>query len=843
MLPKVLQSVFNRYTARHGSLSKPGFALRDRRGMIFGYVEAITVNDGRLRVEGWTVGGPVGLSNTENSVSGEPALQRNDVSSQFVGAENMLPGFRLDLPLSQSNTVFWVEHDGQSFVYPMPAIEHRDLTKMRLSQVLPFARDSLKVVAPGLHYLRHRDTHSAMRIKDALGLNTVTRSGELNADAFAPDSAPIGPLPDLPGGRITIVVPVYNGFDLLPKVLARVIKHTDLPFHLLLVEDRSSDDRVRPWLRSWHEGLTPEMRGQVTLIENDENLGFIRSVNRAFAEAIPAGAHVVLLNADAFVPEGWASKLMRPMLEESRVATVTPMSNDAEIFNAPVICERVDLQPGQVDLINSRIATLPGTGERVDVPTGVGFCMAMNIDYLRALPELDTVFGKGYGEEVDWCQRAALRGGRNLGFGGLFVEHRGGVSFGSEEKQRLMRSNGMMISRRYPRFDADVQDFIGTDPLLTSRLAMGIALAASAPGADVLIYLVHSMGGGAEHYVERRAADDVADGNVAIMLRVGGMSRWQIELVTPGGVTLGQTNDTDLIERLLSIPAQKTVVYSCGVGDRSPLEIPDVLGRIADGPNDRVEVLFHDFFPLSPSYTLLDSDGIFRGVPSAQENTDPAHEWRATSAGTVTLSDWREGWGRLMARADVLRVFSQDSRERVEAAYPEQSSKIEITPHKLLHDVPAVTRPANSANAPVIGVLGNIGHQKGAAVLRDMSSLLSRHGQAKLVVVGNVDPSYPLAQPARIHGNYQVADIPGLVARYGIDRWLIPSIWPETFSYATHEALATGLPVWSFDLGAQGDAVEKVARERGQGGIIPLPTNQDEISAALDIILSDAPSA
>ena len=43
--------------------------------------------------------------------------------------------------------------------------------------------------------------------------------------------------------------------------------------------------------------------------------------------------------------------------------------------------------------------------------------------------------------------------------------------------------------------------------------------------------------------------------------------------------------------------------------------------------------------------------------------------------------------------------------------------------------------------------------------------------------------------------------------------WLIPSIWPETFSYAVHEALATGLPVFVFDLGAQAHAA--AAAENG----------------------------
>ena len=54
------------------------------------------------------------------------------------------------------------------------------------------------------------------------------------------------------------------------------------------------------------------------------------------------------------------------------------------------------------------------------------------------MPEFDTTFGRGYGEEVDWCQKVRALGGRHLGLPGLFVEHRGGESFGSEEKLKLV---------------------------------------------------------------------------------------------------------------------------------------------------------------------------------------------------------------------------------------------------------------------------------------------------------------------------------------------------------------------------------------------------------------------
>ena len=78
---------------------------------------------------------------------------------------------------------------------------------------------------------------------------------------------------------MTLILPVYNAFELLEEVLERVLRHTDLPWKLIVIEDCSSDARVRPFLQGWaatHEDAHP---GQVELMLNRENQGFIRSVN------------------------------------------------------------------------------------------------------------------------------------------------------------------------------------------------------------------------------------------------------------------------------------------------------------------------------------------------------------------------------------------------------------------------------------------------------------------------------------------------------------------------------------------------------------------------------------
>ena len=676
---------------------------------------------------------------------------------------------------------------------------------------------ALVLLLPTIYrWKRGGDLGARETVKERLGLVPKAQSAEMSSGPLTPFD---GPLPR-PARGVTIVLPVYDAFDVLEECLARIAAHTDVTWHLIIIEDRSSDDRVWPMLQAW----AAEQGDRVTLLRNEVNLGFIGGVNRGLTEALTSPDPVVLLNSDALVPQDWASRLLAP-LADPEIASVTPLSNDAEIFTIPVLCQRHSLEPGEADRLDKAAQRFNPQDGLVVAPTGVGFCMALSPAFLKQVPQLDTVFGRGYGEETDWCQKVRALGGYHVCTPALYVEHKGGESFGSAAKQALLERNGSEVSRRYPGYDQEVQDFIRTDPLNTVRLALGLEWAAGRQ-AEIPVYLAHAMGGGAENYLQDRIGRDLSRGVSSAVLRVGRDHTWQMELHTVLGSTRGLTNDTALIMALLApLPALR-VIYSCGVGARDAITLPDHLLQIArsDGRNHPIEVLFHDFFPVSPSYTLLSKGGVYRGVPIAGGDlaSDAAHGYTRPGRKTATLDDWQAAWGRLISAAERCVVFSPDSRELVARAYPQAAETLVVEPHPLLAPVPEIY-PVFEDGPPVIGVLGNIGYQKGAAVLQKLSRDLARTGAARLVVIGHLDPAWPLAAPAQVHGTYELRDLPGLVARYRIAGWLIPSIWPETFSFTTHEALATGMPVISFDLGAHGDAVRAAVAAGAAGAVIPVP--------------------
>ena len=808
-----LAALFQRYAAAHRArlcgvaIGPPG----RRRGN----VERVEARDGALLVSGWAEAEEVRLSWAGGTRRVTDFAPRADVAARR--RDGRATGFEIRLPGDARDLVLEARHpDGRATRVTLPHPSDAAGPRARARLRGAFAVDMLRAVPLFCRHALRPATRDRTRaaIKRALGLEAVARAAGLDAAWLGPARARTRP-----ATPVTIVLPVYNAFDLLRACLARVEAHTDLPWHLIVVEDASSDTGLRPWLAEWAAARAD----RVTLILHAANAGFVLSVNDALAVARgrPDGVPVILLNSDAMVPPGWAGRLIAPLADAS-VASVTPMSNAAEILSVPAIGPGVALAPGQgdaLDRVAASFAPLPAP----ELPTGVGFCMALSQRWLARVPGFDPAFGRGYGEEVDWCRRTRALGARHVAAANLFVEHVGGQSFGAPEKVARLRRSAAILARRYPGFEAEVHGFIAADPLATPRLALAVALAALR-GERLPVLLAHSLGGGAETAL----LAEVAEHPAAVVLRVGGALRWQVEVHQDGAVQSGQTDDLDLVERLLAPATRREVIYSCGVGDPDPASLPAVLLRLAragpEGGAARITVRMHDYFPLSPSYCLLDSGGRYAGLP-APDDRDPAHAATAACGRTVTLAEWRGTWGRLIDAAAEVTVFSRASADLVRAAYP--GAVLRLRPHRLA----VRPRPVRLApgRAGAVGVLGNLNLQKGAQVL---ARIAATHPERRFVVIGLVDCRIAMPRNVAVHGAYLPGEISDLAEAQGIAGWLMPAIWPETFSFATHEALATGLPVAGFALGGQGEALMAAAN-----GIAVAPDPQqtapDRLFAAL----------
>ena len=265
---------------------------------------------------------------------------------------------------------------------------------------------------------------------------------------------------------IDIIIPVYNAAALLQRCLDALDRNTaPTEARVWAIDDASPDPAIGPLLDAWQQRspLRP------TVLHNAVNLGFVGSVNRGIAAS---DGDVLLLNADTEVTPGWLPRMRRALDSDARIATVTPFSNNAEICSWPEFCKAAPV-PSDAARI-ARAFAVSGAPDYPELPTAVGFCMLIRRAALLAIGDFDrATFGRGYGEENDFCCRAAAHGWRNVLADDCYVVHAGGGSFaplglkpGGDNLARLLA--------RYPRYNAQVAEFIALDPLAARRARVSL---------------------------------------------------------------------------------------------------------------------------------------------------------------------------------------------------------------------------------------------------------------------------------------------------------------------------------------------------------------------------------
>ena len=264
---------------------------------------------------------------------------------------------------------------------------------------------------------------------------------------------------------IDIIIPVYKGAHQTRRCIDSVLgSRQAAAFEVVVIDDASPDPDIARYLDE------AAGRGRITLLRNPSNLGFVQTVNRGMA--LHADRDVVLLNSDTEVANDWLDRLHRSAYGQSDVATVTPFSNNATICSYPFEGWTGGV-PGTLGLAAlDRLFAATNAGRTLDLPTAVGFCMYIRRACLDQLGLFDAQrFGRGYGEENDFCMRAARAGWHNVLAGNVFIFHEGAVSF-SGERVALTLQAGKTLADMYPDYVRQVREFVTRDPASALRAAV-----------------------------------------------------------------------------------------------------------------------------------------------------------------------------------------------------------------------------------------------------------------------------------------------------------------------------------------------------------------------------------
>jgi len=265
---------------------------------------------------------------------------------------------------------------------------------------------------------------------------------------------------------IDIVVPIYNALDVVKECIKSVIGCTAVPYTLICVDD-ASDAETSNWL----EGLQ-EVYPQVTLLRNDENIGYTRTVNRGFRAS--NADWVCVLNSDCIVTKNWMEYLVEVALLEDRIGIVSPLSNAASYQSVPRIKQATgewhfNPLPGKTTPEDmSRIVREHSMAAYPKAEVANGFCQLISRDMLDAIGLLDErTFPRGFGEENDLCARAIKNDWQIRIADDTYVYHVKSQSFGHVERKLLSKDGSKALLKKHPDIDwKDVTKRLEDEPAL-----------------------------------------------------------------------------------------------------------------------------------------------------------------------------------------------------------------------------------------------------------------------------------------------------------------------------------------------------------------------------------------
>lgn len=333
-------------------------------------------------------------------------------------------------------------------------------------------------------------------------------------------------------------------------------------------------------------------------------------------------------------------------------------------------------------------------------------------------------------------------------------------------------------------------------------------------GERGLVLMVdHGLGGGATRYCQNSVAAHLQTGDAVLVVTSEPLSgNYVLNLHTGDGVELRRATD---LSALLEIPQRLRlahIVYNTAALFVSPLALVALMIRLQQASGATLQVLFHDYFPVCPSFFLLGADGRYCGVPDEQacRRCLPHNRSMPVPLRHYRHYDpilWRQVWQCLLVVADNSIAFSNASAAILRKVWPElDEARMQVVPHQAdaLTEQPVVIRQARNLH---IGIVGQIGPHKGIEVISELAKAIRRRKlKVRISVIGSVEARMD-RQIVSQTGHYKREDMPGLIAESGANVMLFPSIWPETFSYVVQELMALQLPVACFDMGAPAERV------------------------------------
>jgi GT2 family glycosyltransferase len=247
---------------------------------------------------------------------------------------------------------------------------------------------------------------------------------------------------------VSIVIPFYNEVEITINCLWHLKKHltSKFPYEIILINDNST------------EAIKFSEINGIKLINNSENLGFLRNINKGIKEA--KGEYIYILNNDTEVKKGFLEELFYVFNNFKNVGAV-----GSKLINIDGTLQ----EAGAVFLTKGRIKQIV-KNKKNDAPeinyiNKVDYCSGASLLFKKQkdngeLNQFDTDFVPAYFEETDFCFSLKYEQGKDVYYTPFSeVVHFDGVSYNSKKskkiKQELFETNKVKF---FKKWKAQIED-------------------------------------------------------------------------------------------------------------------------------------------------------------------------------------------------------------------------------------------------------------------------------------------------------------------------------------------------------------------------------------------------
>lgn len=248
---------------------------------------------------------------------------------------------------------------------------------------------------------------------------------------------------------IDIVIPVYNALEDVKKCLASIKRNTDGFRATTYIVNDASETPTTEFLREFCKD-----KPDFVLIEHEKNCGYTKTVNDGLKAS--TADYVITLNSDTIVTSGWLQGLVRCILSDDKLGVVGPLSNAASWQNVPQLLDENnqfavnEIPAGMTPDDMADLVCEASYHVYPRVPFVNGFCFMIARKVIDSVGYLDEeTFPTGYGEENDYCIRAADAGFELAIADDTYVFHAKSKSFGHETRKVLSKKGSESLKVKH----------------------------------------------------------------------------------------------------------------------------------------------------------------------------------------------------------------------------------------------------------------------------------------------------------------------------------------------------------------------------------------------------------